>query len=1152
MIASDKKKADTINSKSYIWGLVIAWTVIITMSLLWNVFQGKKEALNTAHVQALVAYQKDVIYRRWSTMHGGIYVPVTEKTQPNPFLADIPERDIRTSSGKMLTLMNPAYMTRQVYEVGLEEYGVRAHITSLKPIRSENAPDSWETKALQAFERGEKEIYSVETIEDQKYFRLMSPLITEKGCLLCHARHGYKENDIRGGISVSIPMEPLRAISHVQLIRMVFIHAVLWLIGIAAIAFGSFQFRKSEQRRNHAEEGLKKANEELEKQVQVRTAELVKTNKALQQDITERKRAEEALRESERKYRELVENANSTILRWTRDGKVTFMNEFGQKFFGYSEAEILGRHVIGTIVPETESTGRDLRPLMDQICANPKAFERNVNENMRRDGSLVWIAWTNKSVLDSQGQVKEVFSVGTDITERKKAEELLLEKEHLLSEAQRIAHVGSWVYDMTGQISWSDETYRIYGVSPDTFTPNAESFINLIHPDERPAMQAWINACMAGEKPGELEFRSIMPDGTVRFISGRGELKYDAENKPTHMAGTAQDITEQKKAEEALWESEEKFSKAFHSNPAMLVLTTLDGKNLDVNQAYADFLGYSREEILGKNVVNLQIVNVEERQKILELIQQGGGSVHNAEIAVRVRDGSLRHILFSADVISLGSVPHRLTTLLDITERKKAEEERRIINEELLAINRIITTTTTTTGVKGILEKVLDEALYITGLEGGTICMVTPDETLNLAVHRETSEATILDLTTNQIKIGECLCGECARDHKPLILWDREAVLKFSSREAQRGEDIRFHAALPLITGGRCVGVLCVFTRTDKKPFERRLKLLETITSQIAIALENARLYEETTLHAAILEDRVKERTAELSDSQGALMNLVEDLNIKSSEIEKANLRLQELDQLKSMFIASMSHELRTPLNSIIGFTGIILQGMSGEVTEEQKKQLKMVQSSARHLLALINDVIDISKIEAGKVELSIKEFDLSGLVRSVKDSFDPALAEKGMKLSLEMPERLMIKSDERRTKQVLMNLVSNAIKFTDQGGVRVSVRLTRDEGRETKASVVLVSEANDRPSSIVVAVEDTGIGIKREDMVYLFEPFYKIPVGGRFLQEGTGLGLYLSKKIVDLLGGCLEAESEFGKGSKFIFTLPMGHEGRRTTDERR
>ena len=599
----------------------------------------------------------------------------------------------------------------------------------------------------------------------------------------------------------------------------------------------------------------------------------------------------------------------------------------------------------------------------------------------------------------------------------------------------------------------------------------------------------------------------------------------------TSVANLEKEIAERKEAEEALWESEEKFSKAFHSSPAMLVLTTLDGKNLDVNQAYADFLGYSREEILGKSVVDLQIVSVEERQKILELIQRGDGSVRNAEIAVRVRDGSLRHILFSVDVISLGSVPHRLTTLLDITERKRAEEDLRIANEELLAINRIITTTTTTTGVKGILEKVLDEALHITGLEGGTICMVTPDETLNLAVHRETSEATILDLTTNQIKIGECLCGECARDHKPLILWDREAVLKFSTREAQRGEDIRFHAAFPLITGGRCVGVLCVFTRTDKKPLERRLKLLETVTSQIAIALENARLYEETIQHAAVLEDRVKERTAELSDSQGALMNLVEDLNIKSSEIEKANLRLQELDRLKSIFIASMSHELRTPLNSIIGFTGILLQGMVGELNNEQQDQLRRVQASGKHLLELINDVIDISKIEAGKVQIFVTEFSLATVIDQAVAALKGEIAHKGLDLEIALPDDVTLNTDRRRLLQCVLNLLSNAVKYTEKGAVRLSARETSgDERRETR----------DEKSFIEISVADTGIGIREEDLPLLFAPFTRLESPLKVKNPGTGLGLYLTKKIaVELLGGSVVAQSKPGVGSTFTLIIP-------------
>ncbi len=147
---------------------------------------------------------------------------------------------------------------------------------------------------------------------------------------------------------------------------------------------------------------------------------------------------EVALRETERKYRELAEHADSIILRWTPDGRVACLNEFGQRFFGYTEAEICGRHVVGTIVPETENTGRDLRPLMDEICANPSAFERNVNENVRRDGERVWVAWTNRVVLDPDGRVKEILSIGTDITTRKQAEDRAVRLNRLYAVVSRL------------------------------------------------------------------------------------------------------------------------------------------------------------------------------------------------------------------------------------------------------------------------------------------------------------------------------------------------------------------------------------------------------------------------------------------------------------------------------------------------------------------------------------------------------------------------------------------------------------------------------------------------------------------------------------------------------------------------------------------
>jgi signal transduction histidine kinase len=272
-------------------------------------------------------------------------------------------------------------------------------------------------------------------------------------------------------------------------------------------------------------------------------------------------------------------------------------------------------------------------------------------------------------------------------------------------------------------------------------------------------------------------------------------------------------------------------------------------------------------------------------------------------------------------------------------------------------------------------------------------------------------------------------------------------------------------------------------------------------------------MVEQLSQHSENLEELVKERTTKLEE--------------KTLDLEQANIRLKELDQLKSMFIASMSHELRTPLNSIIGFTGIILQGMVGEITEEQWKQLTMVKNSANHLLALINDIIDSSKIEAEKVELAIEEFDLSGLIQEVKDSFNVAATEKGLKISLRMPKRLIIESDRRRIKQVIVNLVSNAVKFSDEGVIGINV--AKKDG------------------TVEVSVRDVCTGIRKEDMDKLFRAFSQINIEGRPRQEGTGLGLYLSKKIAELLRGKIEVESELGHGCEFTFALPSEFTGAKT-----
>lgn len=388
-------------------------------------------------------------------------------------------------------------------------------------------------------------------------------------------------------------------------------------------------------------------------------------------DVSVRRLAEDRLAESERKYRELVENANSIILRWNADGRITMLNEFGLRFFGYSLDDVVGRHVVGTLVPPAETGGRDLHQLMDDLCSAPESFDQNVNENMRSNGERVWVAWTNRVVRDAKGRAIEILSIGTDITERRQAE---------------------------------------------------------------------------------------------------------------------------------------------------------------------------------------------------------------------------------------------------------AERERR---------------------------------------------------------HRA-----------------------------------------------------------------------------------------------------------------------------------------------------------EEADRMKSAFLATMSHELRTPLNSIIGFTGIMMQELAGPVNPEQRKQLGMVRTSARHLLALVNDVLDISKIEAGQFAVAREPFDLRISIDKVIGLLRPEIDLAGLDLQVTVPEIPgEAVGDARRFEQILLNLLSNAIKFTKEGTVALNAELVAADGPP--------SELEGQPA-IRVSVSDTGMGIKRENLELLFQPFKQIDSGLARPHEGTGLGLAICHRLAGLMGGHIEAESEWGKGSTFTLTLPL------------
>ena len=420
--------------RRYIWGLAGAWTVIIIASLVWNFFHMREMIFEEARIQAKIAFERDIIYRRWNAKHGGVYVPVTEETQPNPYLGDITERDIKMKSGKALTLINPAYMSRQIYELAKREYGMIGHITSLDPIRPENAPDPWEAKALQAFMRGESEISSIEKIEQKDYMRLMRPLISEKGCLGCHTKQGYKEGDVQGGISVSIPMDPLWTIANKGMKMLGLVHFLLWLVGLAGIGLAAQKIRENERIREEAEEALQKAYAGLEQKVEERTAELRAINESLQKEIAERKRVEEEAT----KLQNAVHQVADILFITDRNGIIEYVNPAFEKITGYSREEAIGNR---PSILKSGRMGPEYYSNVWKTILSGNVYQAEV-VNKKKNGELFYYDQVITPLKDSQGNITHFISVGRDITPLKRREEEMAALQEQLRQSQKMEAIG--------------------------------------------------------------------------------------------------------------------------------------------------------------------------------------------------------------------------------------------------------------------------------------------------------------------------------------------------------------------------------------------------------------------------------------------------------------------------------------------------------------------------------------------------------------------------------------------------------------------------------------------------------------------------------------------------------------------------------------
>ncbi|MBL7218403.1 MAG: PAS domain S-box protein [Desulfobacteraceae bacterium] len=514
------KEEHPIRLGYYLLGTVALWSILIGLSLAWNLRTQKSGILEAARIEARTAFDKDVVYRRWNTSHGGVYAPVTGITQPNPYL-DVPERDIATPLGKELTNINPAYMTRQVHELALKAYGIRGHITSLNPIRPANAPDPWETQSLKAFQTGLKEVSSVEEIEGNDYMRLMRPLLTEKGCLQCHAAQGYKLGDIRGGISVSIPMAPHMAIAQSYILALCVGHLLLWLAGLVGIGFG-----------------FRRLNQQIHKRIGV----------------------EEVLRESEKIARQYLDIAGVAFVALDNKGNISLINQRGLEILGHQREELLGKNWFKTCLP-ARMADEVLDVYHQLIRGEVDPVEYYENPVLRKDGTERIIAWHNSVLRNPGGEIVGILSSGEDITNRLLAEEALQQSEEKYRQLSDSLPQIVFETDEKGNLTFTNRmAFDLLGYTKEDFAKGLNALQMLI-PEDRDRALKNIQRVLKGEKLGGTEYTMLTKDGR-RYPAMIYATSIISKGKSVGMRGIIADLTEVKRAQKALLKNEEKLARS--------------------------------------------------------------------------------------------------------------------------------------------------------------------------------------------------------------------------------------------------------------------------------------------------------------------------------------------------------------------------------------------------------------------------------------------------------------------------------------------------------------------------------------------------------------------------------------------------------------
>ncbi|MDZ7750295.1 MAG: PAS domain S-box protein [Gammaproteobacteria bacterium] len=771
-------------------------------------------------------------------------------------------------------------------------------------------------------------------------------------------------------------------------------------------------------------------------------------------DDTARQEAMEDLARTTRLLDSIVEHVPSMIfVKRAADLRFEYLNRAGETLLGRHREQVIG------------GTDRDLFPEEQAAFFTTKDREALESDGVvdipeetidARRGPRVF--HTRKiAIRDDRGEPRYLLGISEDITESRRAALALQDSEARLREAQRIARVGNWELDLaSGRLDWSEEIFRLFEIDPHRFAANYQAFLDAIHPADRERVDAACSRSLEDRTPYVISHRLRMGDGRIKWVEERCVTDFDGDGRPLVSRGTVQDITERHLLEEEL----RQFRATLDQTLDCVFMFAADTLRFTyVNRGAMDQLGYGREELLGMHPTDIKPAYDEARfRALIAPLLAGTRERLTFETVHRHRDGrDIPVEVFLQYINPPDQAPRFIAVVRDITERKQAEETLREMNR--------------------VLEQRVAER---------TAALAEREAQL-----RRAHAIARLGHWTTDVQSGE-------------VTWSDEVYRIFG----QDPETFR-------------PGVEAFYATVHPDDLEPVQEAADATLSGTG----DFRIDHRIVLPGGEVRWVHEEAVAELDDQgrprllTGTVQDITERKQAETAVIQ-ARDEAERANAAKSVFLSRMSHELRTPLNAVLGFSQLLQTDPDQPLTEVQTDNVAEIRHAGKHLLEMVNEVLDLARIESGHMELSLEPVAVAAVVNACAAGIRPMADERGITLGFDVDPDYTVQADYTRLTQVLLNLLSNAVKYNRDDG-RIEVRVTAAG-----------------PARLRIAVADSGHGIAAADQQRLFQPFERLESAYAGI-EGTGIGLALSRYLVEAMGGTIGVDSSLGVGSEFWFELP-------------